>query len=127
MRTLAHSGEKEPSSFIWGPSLRINDGGSALSMLEAERAIDSAPEIRDHARRVFRNEVDMNVRSPPGQEPVYDWEDIEVPGVFSEEAELALIGASRGELLAGRAAYYDQESPGGYASGKSVQRVGASL
>ena len=96
-------------------------------MLKAERAIDSASEVREHARRVFRNEVDMDVRSPPGQEPVYDREDIEVLGVLSEEAELALVGASLGELLAGRAAYYNQERPGGYASGKSVQGVGASL
>ena len=91
-----------------------------MFMIEAERAIDSAPVVREHARRVFRNEVDMDVWSPSGQKPIYDWEDIEVPGILSEETELALVRAGRSELLAGRAAYYDQESPVGDASGKSV-------
>ena len=84
-----------------------------MSMDEAERAINSAPVVREHVRRVFRNEVDMDVWSPSGQEPIYDWEDVEVPGILSEETELALVRAGRSELLAGRAAYYDQESPGG--------------
>ena len=82
-------------------------------MIEAERAIDSAPEVREHVRRIVRNKVDVDVWSPSGQKPIYDWEDVEVPGILSEETELALVRAGRSELLAGRAAYYDQERPGG--------------